>query len=152
MHWLLFRRSRRSLIVSSLTWRWARFFHAADNSNICSRQMSLCMNTSMTMVQLRTYLDEIVSQLRVQFLLPSQAQRWLTVSPQEKMLSSSTSFSNTSTIHFAGNTIGELAVSFSSFLVNAHLYFRRRYRWSCHRQQPATRQECQYNNGQQQNW
>ena len=41
----------------------------------------------------------------------------------------------------AGNTLGELVVNSSLFLANAHLYFRRRNRWFCLRQQ----QECQDN-------
>ena len=73
------------------------------------------------------------------------------MTPQEEMLSSISLSSDASTLHITGNTIGELVVSSSSFLGNAHLYFRRRNRWFCRNQQPA-QQECQDNNDQQQVW
>ena len=54
----------------------------------------------------------------------------------------------------AGTKLGELAVNSSSFLANAHLYFRRRNRWSCwcHCQQMAQQEYRQNKNDRQQLW
>ena len=58
--------------------------------------------------------------------------------------------SDASTIHMAGNRIGELALT-TGLLANVHLYFQRRNRWSCRHQQPH-QQECQDSNDQQLHW